>query len=89
MELPNVRISLRVGASDELTEPVRKGAIELAFSAAGLSRDVAFEVTTADFMARLAGRTCPRGAGPETGTTPSRRSPIPYGLVLSSSRLGE
>ncbi|MFC9243811.1 LysR family transcriptional regulator [Streptomyces sp. NPDC057136] len=115
---PNVRISLRVGASDELVEQVREGAIEVAFlglpttahpqgvnahelardrlvavvapdhllageptvslrrlsseafvdlpagtagrvqsdhafAAAGLSRDVAFEVTTADFMARL------------------------------------
>ncbi|MER5423907.1 LysR family transcriptional regulator [Streptosporangium roseum] len=118
---PDVRISLRVGASDELAEQVKQGAIEVAFlglpttarpegvnvrelardrlvavvapdhplageptvdlrrlsaevfvdlppktagraqsdqafSAAGLSRDVAFEVTTADFMARLVGQ---------------------------------
>lgn len=119
---PDVRISLRVGASEELVEQVRQGAIEVAFlglpttarpegvnarelardrlvavvapdhplaeepvvdlrrlssevfvdlpaktagraqsdqafSAAGLSRDVAFEVTTADFMmARLVGQ---------------------------------
>lgn len=118
---PHVRISLRVGASDELVEHVREGVIEVAFlglpttarpqgvsahelardrlvavvapdhalageatvtlgrlsseafvdlpagtagriqsdqafSAAGLSRDVAFEVTTADFMARLVGQ---------------------------------
>lgn len=117
---PQVRISLRVGASDELAEQVREGAIEVAFlglptsaqpqgvharelardrlvavvapdhalaeepavslrrlssevfvdlpprtagreqsdqafSAAGLTRDVAFEVTTADFMTRLVG----------------------------------
>jgi DNA-binding transcriptional LysR family regulator len=115
---PAVRISLRVGASDDLVEEVRQGAIEvaflglpttarpegvavhelnrdrlvavlapdhplagapsvelsrlseevfvdlpsgtagrvqsdLAFTAAGLSRDVAFEVTTADYIARL------------------------------------
>lgn len=115
---PAVRISLRVGASDDLVEEVKQGAIEvaflglpttarpggvathelardrlvavvapdhplagepavtlrrlsaevfvdlpagtagrsqsdLAFSAAGLSRDVAFEVTTADYIARL------------------------------------
>lgn len=119
---PDVRISLRVGASEELVEQVKQGAIEVAFlglpttarpegvnarelardrlvavvapdhplaeepvvdlrrlssevfvdlpaktagraqsdqafSAAGLSRDVAFEVTTADFMmARLVGQ---------------------------------
>ncbi|MFL6113408.1 MAG: LysR family transcriptional regulator [Catenulispora sp.] len=117
-EYPDVRISLRVGASEELVEQVERGAIEvaflglpttarlpgvnarelardrlvavvapdhplaqepavslrrlsaevfvdlpagtagrvqtdLAFSAAGLSRDVAFEVSNADFMARL------------------------------------
>ncbi|GAB2941584.1 LysR family transcriptional regulator [Micromonospora polyrhachis] len=115
---PHVRISLRVGGSDELVEQVKQGLIEVAFlglpttarphgvaahelardrlvavvapdhplatestvslrrlstevfvdlpaktagraqsdqafAAAGLSRDVAFEVTTADFMARL------------------------------------
>ena len=115
---PQVRISLRVGASEDLVEQVRRGAIEvaflglptntrpdgvavhelardhlvavvaqdhelageravtlerlaaevfvdlpagtagriqsdLAFSAAGLSREVAFEVTTADYIARL------------------------------------
>ncbi|MER5320997.1 LysR family transcriptional regulator [Streptosporangium roseum] len=120
-QYPDVRISLRVGASDELAEQVKQGAIEVAFlglpttarpqgvnarelardrlvavvapdhplagepavdlrrlsaevfvdlppktagraqsdqafSAAGLSRDVAFEVTTADFMARLVGQ---------------------------------
>ncbi|MGW0802459.1 LysR family transcriptional regulator [Nonomuraea sp. NPDC002799] len=120
-QYPHVRISLRVGASDELAEQVRQGAIEVAFlglpttarpqgvnarelardrlvavvapdhplageaavdlrrlssevfvdlppktagrvqsdqafSAAGLTRDVAFEVTTADFMARLVGQ---------------------------------
>lgn len=118
---PNVRIGLRVGASEELVEQVREGAVELAFlglpttsrphgvaahelahdrlvavvapdhplageaavdlhrlssevfvdlpagtagrvqsdqafSAAGLSRDVAFEVTNADFLARLVGQ---------------------------------
>lgn len=116
-----MRISLRVGASDDLVEQVREGAIEvaflgvpttvrpegvssrelardrlvavvapdhplagepavdlrrlssevfvdlpartagraqsdLAFSAAGLTRDVAFEVTNADFLARLVGQ---------------------------------
>ncbi|ACZ88060.1 HTH-type transcriptional regulator GltC [Streptosporangium roseum] len=120
-QYPYVRISLRVGASDELAEQVKQGTIEVAFlglpttarpqgvnvrelardrlvavvapdhplagepavdlrrlsaevfvdlppktagraqsdqafSAAGLSRDVAFEVTTADFMARLVGQ---------------------------------
>ncbi|MFB7719198.1 LysR family transcriptional regulator [Nocardia sp. NPDC056100] len=115
---PQVRISLRVGASDELTEQIRTGALDLAFlglpttaeprevtavelardrlvavvapdhplasesavplhrlaaepfvdlptgtagrlqsdqafAAAGLDRDVAFEVTTADYIARL------------------------------------
>jgi DNA-binding transcriptional LysR family regulator len=120
-QYPHVRISLRVGASDDLVEQVRQGAIEVAFlglpttarpqgvaahelardrlvaavapdhpladepavdlrrlstevfvdlpagtagraqsdqafSAAGLSRDVAFEVTTAEFMTRLAGQ---------------------------------
>lgn len=118
---PQVRISLRVGASDDLVEQVKQGAIEvaflglpttmrpegvsarelardrlvaviapdhplaaepavdlrrlssevfvdlpaktagrvqsdLAFSAAGLVRDVAFEVTNADFLARLVGQ---------------------------------
>lgn len=118
---PQVRISLRVGASDDLVEQVKQGAIEvaflglpttsrpegvncrelardrlvavvapdhpladepavdlarlasevfvdlpaktagraqsdLAFSAAGLTRDVAFEVTNADFLARLVGQ---------------------------------
>ncbi|MFD7059977.1 LysR family transcriptional regulator [Streptomyces sp. NPDC059906] len=118
---PKVRISLRVGASDELVEQVREGGLEvaflglppavrpegvkshvighdrlvavvapdhpladegpvdlrrlsseefvdlpaktagriqsdLAFSAAGLTRDVAFEVTNADFLARLVGQ---------------------------------
>ncbi|MEU0744181.1 LysR family transcriptional regulator [Streptomyces sp. NPDC006134] len=118
---PQVRISLRVGASDDLVEQVKRGAIEvaflglpttvrpagvscrelardrlvavvapdhpladepaidlrrlssgvfvdlpaktagraqsdLAFSAAGLTRDVAFEVTDADFLARLVGQ---------------------------------
>lgn len=120
-QYPSVRISLRVGASDELVEQVKQGAIEVAFlglpttarpqgvdsrelardrlvavvapdhplagepavdlrrlscevfvdlpartagraqsdqafSAAGLSRDVAFEVTNADFLARLVGQ---------------------------------
>ncbi|MGH3433658.1 MAG: LysR family transcriptional regulator [Thermocrispum sp.] len=120
-QYPNVRISLRVGASEDLVEQVKQGAIEVAFlglprtarpqgvnarelardrlvavvapdhplaresavnlrrlssevfvdlpaktagraqsdqafSAAGLSRDVAFEVTSADFMARLVGQ---------------------------------
>jgi DNA-binding transcriptional LysR family regulator len=120
-QYPNVRISLSVGASDELVEQVKMGAIEvaflglpttarpegvnarelardrlvavvapdhplaeetavdlrrlssevfvdlpaktagrvqsdLAFSAAGLSRDVALEVTNADFLARLVGQ---------------------------------
>lgn len=120
-QYPKVRISLRVGASDELVEQVREGDIEiaflglpttarpkgveareigrdrlvavvspdhplagagsvdlrrlsseefvdlpaktagrtqsdLAFSAAGLTRDVAFEVTNADFLARLVGQ---------------------------------
>ncbi|MFI6642728.1 LysR family transcriptional regulator [Streptomyces sp. NPDC050504] len=118
---PDVRISLRVGASEELVEHVREGAVEVAFiglpttarpegvhahelardrlvavvapdhplareqavdlrrlsaevfvdlpartagrvqsdqafSAAGLTRDVAFEVTNADFLARLVGQ---------------------------------
>src|SRR5437868_6329956 len=118
-QYPHVRISLRVGGSDMLTEQVRQGALDvaflglpttahpqgvnaralahdrlvavvapdhplageqtvslrrlteevfvdlpantpgraqsdLAFSAAGLTRDVAFEVTTAEFMVRLA-----------------------------------
>lgn len=118
---PKVRIGLRVGASDDLVEQVKQGAIEvaflgmpttmrpegvsarelardrlvavvapdhpladeptvglrrlssevfvdlpaktagrvqsdLAFSAAGLTRDVAFEVTNADFLARLVGQ---------------------------------
>lgn len=118
---PDVRISLRIGASEELTEQVREGALEVAFlgmpttarpegvdarelardrlvavvapdhplaqaptldlrglssevfvdipantagraqsdqafTAAGLSRDVAFEVTNADFLARLVGQ---------------------------------
>ncbi|MER5430157.1 LysR family transcriptional regulator [Streptomyces sp. NPDC002588] len=118
---PDVRISLRVGASEELVEQVKEGALEVAFlglpttarpegvdarelardllvavvapdhplaeeptvdlrrlssevfvdlpantagrvqsdqafSAAGLSRDVAFEVTNADFLARLVGQ---------------------------------
>lgn len=118
---PDVRISLRVGASEDLVEQVKQGAIEVAFlglpttarpsgvdfrelardrlvavvapdhplagattvdlrrlssevfvdlpaktagrvqsdqafEAAGLTRDVAFEVTTADFMARLVGQ---------------------------------
>ncbi len=117
---PHVRISLRVGASDELAEKVRDGAVDIAFlglpttatpqgvaarelardrlvavvapdhplaaeptvdlrrlstevfvdlpagtagriqsdqafAAAGLDRDVAFEVTTADYIARLVG----------------------------------
>jgi DNA-binding transcriptional LysR family regulator len=120
-QYPYVRISLRVGASDELIEQVKEGVIEvaflglpttarlhgvdarelardrlvavvppghplaeetavdlrrlarevfvdlpaktagrvqsdLAFSSAGLTRDVAFEVTTTDFMARLIGQ---------------------------------
>ncbi|MFD9409693.1 LysR family transcriptional regulator [Streptomyces sp. NPDC059989] len=120
-QYPHVRISLRVGASDELVEQVKEGAIEVAFlglpttarphgvdsrelardrlvaavaldhplaqetavdlrrlstevfvdlpadtagraqsdqafSAAGLSRDVAFEVTNADYLARLVGQ---------------------------------
>jgi DNA-binding transcriptional LysR family regulator len=120
-QYPQVRISLRVGASEELAEQVRQGAIEVAFlglpttarpqgvhahelardrlvavvapdhplaggtavdlrrlssevfvdlpaqtagrvqsdqafAAAGLSRDVAFEVTNADFLARLVGK---------------------------------
>ncbi|MFE1415280.1 LysR family transcriptional regulator [Streptomyces sp. NPDC085524] len=118
---PDVRITLRVGASEELTEQVREGALDVAFlglpttarpegveavelardplvavvapdhplaqeptadlrrlsaevfvdlpantagrvqsdqafAAAGLSRDVAFEVTNADFLARLVGQ---------------------------------
>ncbi|MFJ8307572.1 MULTISPECIES: LysR family transcriptional regulator [unclassified Streptomyces] len=120
-QYPHVRISLRVGASDELAEQVRQGSLDVAFlglpttarpqgvaahelardrlvavvapdhpladepavdlrrlscevfvdlpagtagriqsdqafSAAGLGRDVAFEVTTADFIARLVGQ---------------------------------
>ncbi len=120
-QYPDVRISLRVGASEELVEQVKEGALEVAFlglsttarlegvdarelardllvavvapdhplaeeptvdlrrlsaevfvdlpantagraqsdqafSAAGLSRDVAFEVTNADFLARLVGQ---------------------------------
>lgn len=120
-QYPDVRISLCVGASEELTEQVREGALEVAFlglpatarpegvdafelardrlvavvapdhplaqeaavdlrglssevfvdlpaktagrvqsdqafAAAGLSRDVAFEVTNADFLARLVGQ---------------------------------
>ncbi|MGY0060503.1 LysR family transcriptional regulator [Streptomyces sp. LZ34] len=120
-QYPHVRIGLRVGASEDLVEQVKEGAIDVAFlglptttrpqgvaahelardrlvavvapdhpladepavnlrrlssevfvdlpagtagraqsdqafSAAGLSRDVAFEVTTADFIARLVGQ---------------------------------
>ncbi len=120
-QYPDVRIGLRVGASEELAEQVREGAVDVAFlglpttarprgvaarelardrlvavvapdhplaeeeavdlrrlscevfvdlpaqtagrvqsdqafSAAGLSRDVAFEVTNADFLARLVGQ---------------------------------
>ncbi|MFD1657956.1 LysR family transcriptional regulator [Streptomyces caeni] len=120
-QYPKVRISLRVGASDDLVEQVKQGAVEvaflglpttarpegvgvrelardrlvavvapdhpladepavdlrrlssevfvdlpaktagraqsdLAFSAAGLTRDVAFEVTNADFLARMVGQ---------------------------------
>ncbi|MFE9094152.1 LysR family transcriptional regulator [Streptomyces sp. NPDC007264] len=120
-QYPKVRISLRVGASDDLVEQVEQGAVEvaflglpttvrpegvgvrelardrlvavvapdhpladepavdlrrlssevfvdlpaktagraqsdLAFSAAGLTRDVAFEVTNADFLARMVGQ---------------------------------
>ncbi|MEU9015001.1 LysR family transcriptional regulator [Streptomyces sp. NPDC048479] len=120
-QYPHVRISLRVGASDDLVEQIKQGALDVAFlglpttaqpqgvaahelahdrlvavvapdhslaaepavdlrrlssevfvdlpagtagraqsdqafSAAGLSRDVAFEVTTADYIARLVGQ---------------------------------
>ncbi|WP_370361931.1 LysR family transcriptional regulator [Catenulispora sp. MAP12-49] len=55
---PRVRISLRVGASDDLVVDLPAGTAgrlqsDEAFEAAGLTRDVAYEVTTADYTARL------------------------------------
>jgi DNA-binding transcriptional LysR family regulator len=139
-QYPHVRISLRVGASDDLVEQVKEGAIDVAFlglpttarpqgvaahelardrlvavvapdhpladepvvdlrklssevfvdlppgtagrtqsdqafSAAGLGRDVAFEVTTADYIARLV------GPGLAVAMLPSAYAPQLAGVV--------